>query len=218
VSCERWRRICKHAHLWVFAVGIVSACGRGGSHDAQEVASLRLACAPASRGLRCQLLALSRDVSRPPRDVTAEASWRLSGIKGTRISVDGVIDAPADGDVEIDAQYAAHGVQARARLARDHPGQMLAVLRGQVYAENNRALRTVARVRVEVVGGPNAGLATTTLEDGSYELTGVVAGDIVIRATRIGYTSAEGSTQLHPGDNRLSLVMEVEPPSTSSAL
>jgi hypothetical protein len=218
LSFTERRLIRGHAYGWVCFVGVVSACGCGASPDAQDVAALHLTCAPASRGVHCRLLALSRDVSLSPRDVTAEASWRLSGIAGAHMSVDGVIDAPADGDVEIETQYASRRVRARVRLARDHPGQMLAGVRGQVYAEEDRTLRPIAHARVEVVGGPSAGLATTTLEDGSYEFAGVVTGNIVIRATKIGYTVAEVSTRLDPGDNRVSLLIEVVPPTTTSAL
>jgi hypothetical protein len=218
LSFTRRRLIRGHGCGWVCVAAILSACGRSGPPDAQDVAALHLTCAPASRGVHCRLLALSRDVSLSPRDVTAEASWRLSGIAGAHISVDGVIDAPLDGDVEIDTQYASRSARARVRLARDHPGQMLAAVRGQVYAEGDRALYPIAHARVEVVGGPSAGLATTTLEDGSYEFAGVVVGNIVIRATKIGYTMAEVSTRLDPGDNRLSLLIEEAPPTTTSSL
>lgn len=216
----RWQLIRRRAGSCLFvAAGIVSACDRGGLHDGQEVASLYLTCAPASRGVRCQLLALSRDVSHLPLDVTPKASWRLSGIVGAQISPDGVIDAPADGDVEIDAQYASHRVQAQIRLARDRPGQVLATVRGQVYAETGGILRPMAHVRVEVVDGPSAGLSTMTIEDGSYEFVGVVPGDVVVRTAKIGYRAGEGSTHLHPGDNRLSVLIEaLLPPTAASTL
>jgi hypothetical protein len=197
--------------LLFMVAAVVSSCDRGDSHDDQEVASLYLTCAPASRGVHCQLLALSRDVSQAPRDVTPKASWRVSGIAGTQVSADGTIDAPADGDLTIHAQYASHRVQAQVRLARDRPGQMLAAVRGRVYAERDGTLRPVPSARVEVVGGPSAGLSTTTREDGSYELGGVVPVDVVVRATKVGYTPAEGSTELHSGDNRLNLLIEIVP-------
>ena len=185
MSFVRWQRIRRRAGTCLsVAAGIVSACGRVGWHDGREVASLCLMCASASRGVRCQLLALSRDVSRVPLDVTSNASWRLSGTAGAQISADGVIDAPADGDVEIDAQYASRRAQVHVRLARDRPGQVLATVRGQVYTETGGTLRPVAHVRVEVVGGPSAGLSTMTSEDGGYEFVGVVPGDVVVRAAR----------------------------------
>jgi hypothetical protein len=163
-------------------------------------------------------LALFRDVSRAPHDVTPEASWRVFGIAGAQMSADGTIEAPANGDPRINAQYASHRAQAEVRLARDRPGEMLAAVRGQVYAERDGTLRPVDHAHVEVVAGPSAGLSTTTLEDGSYEFVGVVPVDIVVRATKIGYSAAEGSTPLHPGDNRLSLLIEIVSQTAVSSL
>ena len=185
----------------------------GGSYAPEEVASLNLTCSPAAAGLHCRLLALFHDVSQPPRDVTAQASWRLSGVAGAQISRDGAIDAVADGDVGIEALYGSRRVEARGRLHRDQPGQMLASLRGRVYLERDGRLQPAAQASVEVVGGTNAGLSTITHGDGNYELVGLVAGDAVegvdifLRATKAGCSPAEGSTQIHWGDNRLSLVL-----------
>jgi len=202
----------------VFVVSVLSACGHADPPDAHDVASLYLTCTPASRGVHCRLLALSRDVSRPARDVTATASWCLSGIVGARISDDGAVDATASGDVEITAQFGGRRVEARVRLARDRPGQMLATVRGHVYAEIYGIVRPIAYARVEVVGGPSAGLSTTTRDDGSYELVGVVPGDIDIRVAKIGYDAGERSTQLHPGDNRLSVLIDASPTVPADAL
>jgi carboxypeptidase family protein len=219
VSFTRWRLVRMYTCRSLFVIaGIVYACGRGGSHGGQEITSLYLACASAWRGVHCQLLALSRDVSQSPRDVTAEASWRLSGVAGARISPGGVIEAPEDGDLEIDAQFQARHATAHARLRRDRPGQMLAALRGRVYVERDGALRPVAHARVEVVGGPSVGLSTTTAGDGSYEFVTLVPGDALIRATHVGCTAAEGSTQIRSGDNRLSLLIEFVPLTSASAL
>jgi carboxypeptidase family protein len=195
----------------VCVVAVLSACGHVDPPDAHDVASLYLTCTPASRGVHCRLLALSRDASRPARDVTAKASWCVSGIVGARISDDGTVDAPASGDVEITAQFEGRCVEARIGLVRDRPGRMLATVRGHVYAETHGILRPIADARVEVVGGPSAGLATTTCDDGSFELAGVVPGKIDIRAAKIGYDAGESSTQLHPGDNRLSVLIDALP-------
>jgi hypothetical protein len=204
-------------------VGVLSTCGREHPHETREtaangIASLNLRCSPASRGIRCQLLALFRDVSRAPRDVTAEASWRLSGAEGARISPLGLIDAREDGDVDIAACYQSHGVHARVRLRRDHPGQMLATLRGRVYVEVGQELRPVALVRIEILSGPATGTCTMTSGDGSYELAGLIPGDFVIRATKIGYTGADALAAVHPGDNRLSLLIQSMSATAVSAL
>jgi len=214
-DARRWGR--RLARLAVSLAALLSvfqviSCFRGSSVP-EDVASLNLTCSPAAAGLRCRVLALFRDVSRPPRDVTSEASWRLSGVAGAQISRDGAIDAAADGDVGIEALYGSRRVEARGRLRRDSPGQMLAALRGRVYVEIDGRLQPAAHAYVEVVGGTNAGLSTTTQGDGSYELVGLVAGDAVevvdifLRATKAGCSPAEGSTQIHTGDNRLSLVL-----------
>jgi hypothetical protein len=199
------------------AFATASACGRAASH-AHEAASLYLTCMPALHGVHCRLLALPYDVSRSPRDITAAVSWHLEGMAAARISKDGWVDAPADGVVELSALFDGHRVALRVRLARDRPGQVLATLRGRVYAETQRGLRPIAGAHVEVIGGPSAGLSTTTLSDGSYEFAGVVPDEIGIRAGKIGYASGESSTQLHAGDNRLNALIVLLPPAASLRL
>jgi hypothetical protein len=49
----------------------------------------------------------------------------------------------------------------------------------------------VPQVRVEVIGGPNAGQLTMTDADGRYALTALTAGTFRLRASREGYASAE---------------------------
>jgi hypothetical protein len=142
----------------------------------------------------------------------------LSDVAGARLLADGTVDALAEGALTIDAEYASHRAQAHVRLARDRPGQVLAVVRGQVYAESEGTLHPIADAHVEVVAGPSAGLSTTTLDDGSYEFVGVTPGDLTIRASKAGYTAAEGSIQLRAGDNRLSLPIEMLPPTMASSL
>jgi hypothetical protein len=96
---------------------------------------------------------------------------------------------------------------------------MPAALRGRVYVESDGALRPVGHARVQLLGGgSSAGLSTTTLEDGSYEFAGLAQGEVLIRVTKIGYTATERSTEIHPGDNRLLLVIETASPTTVSAL
>jgi hypothetical protein len=164
-------------------------------------------CRPAEQGVRCQLLALFRDVSQPPRDVTAEASWRVSGAGGAKVSAVGLIAAAEDGEVEIRGEYGWHSASARARLKRGRPGQLLGTLRGRVYIQAESELKPVGQVRVEIVSGPAAGTWTTTRDDGSYELVGLEPGDFLLRATKIGYADADGLAPIHPGDNRVSLLI-----------
>jgi hypothetical protein len=104
------------------------------------------------------------------------------------------------------------------RLTRDHPGQMLATLRGRVYVEVGGEFRPVALVRIEILSGPATGTCTMTSRDGSYELAGLVPGDFVIRATKIGYTGADALAAVDPGDNRLSLLIQFLSATSVSAL
>jgi hypothetical protein len=205
----------------VALVGILWAFGREHPREPEAIASLRLTCSPASRGLNCKLFALFHDVSRPPQDVTDSASWRLIGdAAGARISRGGVIEATGngtmeaagDGSIEIDARYLSHRARAVVRVAPDRPGQVLAIVRGRVYVESDRVLRPVARVRIEILNGPSIGRWTTTEGDGSYELRGIVPGDLEIRATRAGYTPAHQPARIEPGDNLCSLLIGAVPP------
>jgi hypothetical protein len=204
--------------LLVALIGISLACGRERPHEPDEVAFVRLTCVPISQGLRCQLSALFRDVRRSPQDVTALASWQLIGdVARARISPGGVIEATQNGDVKIDAHYLSHSAHAVVRLVRDHPGQILATVRGRVYVEVEGVLRPVAHTRVEILSGPSVGTWATTDEDGSYELMGVVPGHLEIRATHVGYREADQSAQIEPGDNRQSLLLQLVPPSAASS-
>jgi hypothetical protein len=169
--------------------------------------------------VNCKLFALFREVSRAPHDVTDVASWQLMGdAAGARISPGGVIEATEDGNMEIDARYLSHRAHAVVRVARGRPGQVLAIVRGRVYVESDRVLRPVARVRIEISSGPSIGRWTTTEGDGSYELRGVVPGDLEIRATRAGYTVAHQPARIEPGDNLCSLLIGAVPPAAGPAL
>jgi hypothetical protein len=212
-----------HAYgAWVSLValiGILWTCGRERPHDPDDVASLHLTCFPVSRGVHCKLSALFRDVSQSPQDVTDVASWQLIGdAAGARISPGGVIDATEDGNVEIDARYLSHRAHAVVRVAPGRPGQVLAILRGRVYVEVARVLRPVAYVRIEITSGPSIGRWTTTEGDGSYELRGVVPGDLMIRATKAGYTAAHQSARIEPGENVCSVLIDAVPLEAGPAL
>jgi hypothetical protein len=201
----------------VALLGISLACDGGRPHQPDEVAFVQLTCRPASQGVRCQLLALFRDVRRTPQDVTALASWQLIGdVARARISPRGVIEASQTGDVTIDTHYLSHSAHAVVRLVGDQPGQILATVRGRVYAEAAGVLWPVARARVEILNGPSVGRWTTTDGDGSYELMGVVPGDLVIRVTKVGYCAGDQSAQIEPGDNRRSLLLQLVLPGAAS--
>jgi hypothetical protein len=203
----------------VAIMGLSLSCGRERPPEPDEVAFVRLTCLPASEGVRCQLLALFRDVRRSPQDVTALASWQLIGdAVRARISAGGVIQAAQNGDVKIDAHFLSHSAHAVVRLVRGHPGKLLATLRGRAYVEVEGVLRPVAHALVEILSGPSVGMWAITDGDGWYELMGVVPGDLVIRATHPGYRPADQSAQIAPGDNRRVLLFELAPPASTSAL
>jgi hypothetical protein len=187
-------------------IGALSGCRREVSHTF-PVASVRLTCWPIVRSVQCQLLALSRDVSQTPLDVTSEASWHLSGIAGAHVSAVGVIEAAGEGDVEIHADYQSHPAHRMVRLVRSGPGQLLAILRGRALVEDDGSLQPVAGVRVEVVSGPDAGKSATTESDGRYELAGVVPGTLELRATKPGYESTDLAVSIEPGDAHVTVLM-----------
>ena len=190
------------------------ACGRP-STNARDVASLRLTCSPAISNVRCRVLALFRDVSQPPRDVTATAVWHVSGVAGARMMVDGFLTTPpsGEGDVDVEAEYATHRARVHVHVTGMGPGQMLASLRGHVYVETERAFQPVSLANLEAIGGSSRGRTATTEADGSYEFV-LMPGDVVIRATKLGYSSAEASLEMLPGENRLSLLIEPLPQTT----
>jgi hypothetical protein len=193
-------------------VAILVACPGEIREQPMGVASLSLTCRPVSYGVQCRLLALSRDGTRPPRDVTARASWHVAGTAEMHLSTGGVMDATGNGDVAIDTDYQSKTARVVVRLTPGHPAQLLATVRGAVYVSDRGRLTPLANARVEVVGGPSFGKQTTTDGAGTYELPAIVPGDIVIRATKNGFVPAVLPSQTQPGDNRISLVVAAEPP------
>jgi hypothetical protein len=184
-------------------------CGREASRALVSVAAVHLTCGPIARGVQCRLLALSRDASQAPRDVTREAAWHLSGVRGAHVSNAGIVEAAGDlGDAEIAADYQSLSAHRMVRLSRTGPGQVLAVLSGRALTDEQGALRPVAAVRLEVVSGPDAGKSAMTDRDGGYELAGLAPGKLELRATRPGYDVTSVTVSLEAGDARLTVLME----------
>jgi hypothetical protein len=198
---------------FLILVGTLSVCPREIREQPVDVASLNLACRPASSdGVECRLLALSPDVARPPRDVTTWASWHVTGPARMDLVRPGVVRATGDGAVAIDTRYQSRTAHLMVRLTPGHPAQFLATVRGAVYLHDHGRLRPVANVRIEVVEGPNLGKQTTTRADGTYELPGLIPGDLVIRATKSPYAPRDLPERILPGDNRISVPLEIPPP------
>jgi hypothetical protein len=198
-------------HAWLclpVCVAALLAAGLVPSRGEPELASVSLTCAPAKRGAQCRLLALFGDVTRPPRDVTAEASWRVSGVAGAHISPLGIVDAPNAGDVTIETRFETRRARVSVRLVPGQPGQLLATLRGTVYIDTLSGLCPLAHARVALVGGPSAGISTTADDDGTFEFTGVVPGEVTVRASGTGFESGKSSTEVMPGENHLSVFMK----------
>jgi hypothetical protein len=202
----------------VWAMSLMSAlpgCRPAAVQSAFVVASLRLTCRPIARGVQCQLLALSSDVRRRPRDVTREASWHLSGVSGARMAATGIVEATHQGDAEIDVNYQSQTAHCLVRLTPDNPGQLLAIVRGHAFAQDDDALQPVPGVHVEVVSGPDMGRSATTGRDGAFALAGLMPGSFDLRATKGGYPPTEQHVSAEPGETRTNVLMQ--PPVGRSA-
>jgi hypothetical protein len=115
-------------------------------------------------------------------------------------------------------EFGGRKARTHVRLVRNESGQLLAAVRGRVYVETTAGLQTIARARVEVFDGHSATVSTMTHDDGTYELTGLVPGEVTIRVARIGYASVERSSVVDVGENRLSVVIERLPPTRLTTL
>jgi len=189
---------------------LACACHRAPVEDGQDIAALRVTCVPVPQGLRCQLLALSPLVARPPRDVTADAVWRFDGPTGTAISKAGMLHAAQGGAIGIMAEFRSQRAYIEAWLAPNAPGEILGTVSGHVYIEQHGALQSLGHVRVEVVAGRNVGRWTTTTADGSYALSRLRPGQGRLRANRPGYTTTEDAVNILLGDNQQNLLMTPE--------
>jgi hypothetical protein len=211
-----------YRHGWgltlVTIVGVLVACPRETGDESMDVVSLSLTCQPVVAGVQCHLFALSREVTEPPRDVTASASWHVGGGADLHLSPVGVMQAVGDGDVAIETDYASKRARVEVRLSPSRPAQILATLGGVVYVYDRGQLRPVADARVEVASGPSLGKHTTTRADGTYELPALLPGNLAIRVSKFGFTPTDLSAQIQPGDNRVSPVIAIEPPTRDSAL
>ena len=98
--------------------------------------------------------------------------------------------------------------------------QGVALSREEVAALIEKDPRVWANLAKRIdLRSPNAGAAAGREDPQARPLlTGVVPGDLVIRATRVGYRAADQSAQIEPGDNRQSLLLQLVPRSTARAL
>jgi hypothetical protein len=213
-----WSR--RRRRMWwlLLVAGMLLACPREIREAPMEVASLHLECRPVSRGAACRLFGLSRTGTRPPQDVTAWAVWRLAGPAEMHLSPTEGLEASGMGDVIIATRYQSHTAQTVVRLTRGQPAQLLAVLRGTVYASDRGRLTPVAHARVEAVSGSRVGPHTTTRDDGTYELIALVPGHVVIHPMKNGFVATDRPVEIQTGDNRLSVVLFAAPQTGTLAL
>jgi hypothetical protein len=203
----------------VGVAAVLLVCARETHDESVSVASLSLTCSPVVAGVECRLLALSREASDAPRNVTAWASWHAGSSGHLHLSLaQDVVHATGDGDVAIETEYASRRARVVVRLTSNQPGQILATLRGSVYAYDQGRLEPVAAARVEVVGGASPWNQTVSATDGTFEFPALLPGDVEIRVTKPGFLPAELAAPIRPGDNRASPVMSIEPPNGNSAL
>jgi hypothetical protein len=189
------------------AVAVSAGCGLH-REAPSPVASLRMTCVPESDGVRCRVIALSRDVSQAARDVTSKVSWRLSGSGTGRMSPPGVIHTVLEGNLDVTAQYEWASAHGAVRLALGRPGQLLGAIHGTVFAEDETPLHPMPGVNVVIVSGDSAGTQTSTRADGTYDLVWIVPGEVVLRATKTGYEPTEATAVLLPGDTAVNLVLQ----------
>jgi hypothetical protein len=195
--------------IWAMSlIGALPGCRPAVVQSAFVVASVRLTCRPVDRGVQCQLLALSRDVRQRPRDVTREASWHLSGVSGAQMATTGIVEATHEGNVEINVDYQSQAAHCLVRLTPNSPGQLLAIVRGHAFAQDDDALQPVPGVRVEVVSGPDSGRSATTGRNGAFALAGLLPGTFDLRATKGGYPPTELHVSVEPGETRTNVLMQ----------
>jgi hypothetical protein len=135
------------------------------------------------------------------RDVTSEAQWSTSDESVLSVTGVSTIVARARGEAVV-----------RARLANyQHPGvrSVIVLPAGQfklsVLVTEDQVTAPIFDVRIEVVSGPEAGLAVSTDWTGRAVLYGVPA-DAQLRLTKEGYTSTVHSMRLD-GHRGVSLQM-----------
>ena len=135
------------------------------------------------------------------RDVTSEAQWSTSDESVLSVTGASTVVARARGEAEVRARLANHG----------YPGvrSVIVLPAGQfklwVKVTEDQVTAPIFDVRVEVVSGPEAGLAVSTDWTGSAVLFGVPA-DAQLRLTKEGYTSTVHSMRLD-GHRGVSLQM-----------
>jgi hypothetical protein len=77
-----------------------------------------------------------------------------------------------------------------------------------VFVEDHESLQPGPGVRLEVIGGPDAGKSATTGWDGAFALGGLAPGTVALRATKRGYRPADLRLTVEPGDVHTDVLMD----------
>jgi hypothetical protein len=186
------------------AAALFSACGNTGSNSATSpttptptapagatVTTVTVTSASASASM-FQLTASARFSDGTAREVTTSARWDSSNAAVALVSQSGLVTIVATGDVEVRATY--QGVTGSFPLKVAAPPPRV-TLRGMVW-EVPPHQRPLAGARVEIMDGPDKGKSTVADSTGTYRLSGLSSGVLVLGASLDGYQNWEGGLTL----------------------
>jgi hypothetical protein len=137
-----------------------------------------------------QLIATARFSDSTTKDVTSVAQWASSNPALATVAPTGMVTVLGTGGVDLTATY--QTVTGSLHLAVVFAPRPAVTLSG-VVREVMPAEHPVAGVRVDIVGGLDAGKFVLSDPNGNYQFTGLSQGTISLTATMAGYQSWQGS-------------------------
>jgi len=146
-----------------------------------------------------QLVATARFSDNTTKDVTSVAQWASSNPSAATVASTGMVTVVGSGDVELRATY--QTVTNSLRLTVIFSPRPAVTLSG-VVREVMPSEHPLARVRVDIVGGLDAGKFVLSDPNGNYQFTGLSQGTISLTATMTGYQPWQGSNIVLAGDKK----------------
>jgi hypothetical protein len=158
-------------------------------------------------GATVQFSATAMLSSGTTQDVTTQATWSSSNASIATASSSGMVAGVAAGEADITATY--QGVAGKSHVVIARPEPQTFTLTGVITDGSTRG--GIARARLEVLGGLNAGKVASTDGTGTYTIRDLVADTFRMRASADGYDAGEQGITI-PANPRADFTLQRTPP------
>jgi hypothetical protein len=188
--------------LAIAAIAFAAACGSnspttlGPTPSSATLTGLKVSAASPSAST-FQLAATAQFSDSTTKDVTSLAQWSSSNASLATVTATGMVTVVGTGTVDLRATYqTVSNSLTVVVLLSPRP----AVTLSGTVREVKPAEHTLASVRVDIVGGLDAGKFVMSDSNGKYQFAGLSQGTISLTATMAGYLPWQGSDIALKGD------------------